>query len=167
MMGLPAGTRIWIAAGFTDMRSGFNGLAAKVEGVLTDDPFSGNVFVFRGRRGNAVKLLWSSGDGLCDCIHVKVRDAGAVRNKAVFLAIGVNMDGRKEVLGLRIAQTEGAKFWLQVLTELKNRDVQDIFIACVDGLKSSCSRNSRPSGTSSTCPSDNHGRQLGAHHPVR
>lgn len=70
-----------------------------------------------------------------DCIHVKVRDAGAVRNKAVFLAIGVNMAGHKEVLGLWIAQTEGAKFWLQVVTELKNRGVQDIFIACVDGLK--------------------------------
>lgn len=70
-----------------------------------------------------------------DCIHVKVRDAGAVRTKAVYLAIGVNMDGHKEVLGLWIAQTEGAKFWLQVVTELKTRGVQDIFIACVDGLK--------------------------------
>jgi putative transposase len=70
-----------------------------------------------------------------DCIHVKVRDAGAVRTKAVYLAIGVNMNGHKEVLGLWIAQTEGAKFWLQVVTELKNRGVQDIFIACVDGLK--------------------------------
>ena len=70
-----------------------------------------------------------------DCIHVKVRDAGAVRAKAVYLAIGINMDGQKEVLGLWIAQTEGAKFWLGVVTELKNRGVQDIFIACVDGLK--------------------------------
>ena len=70
-----------------------------------------------------------------DCIHVKMRDAGAVRTKAVYLAIGVNMDGHKEVLGLWIAQTEGAKFWLQVVTELKTRGVQDIFIACVDGLK--------------------------------
>lgn len=70
-----------------------------------------------------------------DCIHVKVRDAGAVRTKAVYLAIGVNMNGHKEVLGLWIAQTEGAKFWLQVVTELKNRGVLDIFIACVDGLK--------------------------------
>ncbi|NYH14269.1 transposase-like protein [Paraburkholderia bryophila] len=70
-----------------------------------------------------------------DCIHVKVRDSGAVRTKAVYLAIGVNMDGHKEVLGLWIAQTEGAKFWLQVITELKTRGVQDIFIACVDGLK--------------------------------
>jgi transposase-like protein len=70
-----------------------------------------------------------------DCIHVKVRDSGAVRNKAVYLAIGVNMSGHKEVLGLWIAQTEGAKFWLQVVTELKTRGVQDIFIACVDGLK--------------------------------
>ena len=65
MMGLPAGTRIWIAAGVTDMRSGFNGLAAKVETALTDDPFSGHVFVFRGKRGNVVKVLWSTGDGLC------------------------------------------------------------------------------------------------------
>jgi putative transposase len=69
-----------------------------------------------------------------DCIHVKVRD-GSVRVKAVYLAIGINMNGEKEVLGLWIAQTEGAKFWLQVVTELKNRGVQDIFIACVDGLK--------------------------------
>lgn len=69
-----------------------------------------------------------------DCIHVKVRD-GAVRVKAVYLAIGITMEGNKEVLGLWLAQTEGAKFWLQVVTELRNRGVQDIFIACVDGLK--------------------------------
>jgi putative transposase len=69
-----------------------------------------------------------------DCIHVKVRE-GAVRVKAVYLAIGINMSGEKEVLGLWMAQTEGAKFWLQVVTELKNRGVADIFIACVDGLK--------------------------------
>ena len=59
----------------------------------------------------------------------------APRAKAVYLAIGINMEGQKEVLGLWIAQTEGAKFWLGVVTELKNRGVQDIFIACVDGLK--------------------------------
>jgi len=70
-----------------------------------------------------------------DCIHVKVRDAGAVRAKAVYLALGINLDGEKELLGIWIAQTEGAKFWLQVVTELRNRGVQDIFIACVDGLK--------------------------------
>jgi len=70
-----------------------------------------------------------------DCIHVKVRDAGAVRTKAVYLAIGINMQGEKEVLGLWVSQTEGAKFWLGVVTELKNRGIQDIFIACVDGLK--------------------------------
>lgn len=69
-----------------------------------------------------------------DCLHVKVRE-GAVRVKAVYLAIGVTMSGEKEVLGLWLAQTEGAKFWLQVVTELRNRGVQDIFIACVDGLK--------------------------------
>lgn len=70
-----------------------------------------------------------------DCLHTKVRDSGSVRIKAVYLAIGVNLDGHKEVLGLWIAQSEGAKFWLQVVTELKNRGVNDIFIACVDGLK--------------------------------
>jgi putative transposase len=69
-----------------------------------------------------------------DCIYVKVRD-GSVRSKAVYLAIGVNMAGEKEVLGLWLAQTEGAKFWLQVVTELRNRGVKDILIACVDGLK--------------------------------
>ena len=70
-----------------------------------------------------------------DAIQFKVRDGGHVRNKAVYLAIGIKVDGYKEVLGLWIAQTEGAKFWLQVVTELKNRGVNDIFIACVDGLK--------------------------------
>lgn len=69
-----------------------------------------------------------------DCIHVKVRE-GAMRVKAVYLAIGITMTGEKEVLGLWLAQTEGAKFWMQVVTELRNRGVLDIFIACVDGLK--------------------------------
>ena len=64
MIGLPAGTRIWLAAGVTDMRSGFNGLAAKVEIALQADPFSGHVFVFRGKRGDLLKILWWSGDGL-------------------------------------------------------------------------------------------------------
>ena len=70
-----------------------------------------------------------------DAIQFKVRDNGHVRNKAIYLAIGVKLNGMKEVLGLWIAQTEGAKFWLQVVTELKNRGLNDIFIACVDGLK--------------------------------
>jgi putative transposase len=70
-----------------------------------------------------------------DCIHVKVRDGGAVRVKAVYLVLGINLSGEKELLGIWIAQTEGAKFWLQVVTELKNRGVTDLFIACVDGLK--------------------------------
>jgi putative transposase len=66
---------------------------------------------------------------------LKVRDAGSVSSRAVYLAIGVNLDGMKEVLGMWTAQTEGAKFWLAVITELKNRGVADILIACVDGLK--------------------------------
>ncbi len=65
MIGLPAGTRVWIVAGVTDMRCSFNGLAAKVQTALEEDPFSGHVFVFRGRRGDIVKLLWWTGDGLC------------------------------------------------------------------------------------------------------
>lgn len=69
-----------------------------------------------------------------DALVGKVRDSGHVRNKAAYLVLGVTLEGHKEVLGLWVAQTEGAKFWLQVLTELKNRGVQDIFIACVDGL---------------------------------
>src|SRR5258706_1161417 len=70
-----------------------------------------------------------------DALQFKVRDGGHVRNKAVYLAIGVKLSGLKEVLGLWIAEAEGAKFWLKVVPELKNRGVSDIFIACVDGLK--------------------------------
>ena len=70
-----------------------------------------------------------------DAIRVKSRGNGHVVNKAVYLAIGINLDGAKEVLGMWVSENEGAKFWLQVVTELKNRGVQDIFIACVDGLK--------------------------------
>jgi putative transposase len=70
-----------------------------------------------------------------DALYVKIRDAGHIQNRAIYVAIGVNLQGRKEVLGLWMGQAEGAKFWLQVLTELQNRGLQDIFIACVDGLK--------------------------------
>ena len=70
-----------------------------------------------------------------DALRVKVRDEGTVRNKAVYLALGVRVDGTKEILGLWIEQTEGAKFWLRVMTELKNRGVNDVLIAVVDGLK--------------------------------
>jgi putative transposase len=70
-----------------------------------------------------------------DALYVKVRDNGQVQNRAIHVAIAIRMDGCKEVLGLWATATEGAKFWLQVINELKNRGVQDIFIACVDGLK--------------------------------
>jgi transposase len=65
MIGLPAGTRVWLAAGVTDMRRGFDGLAALVQEKLAGDPFGGHLFVFRGRRGDRVKLLWWDGNGLC------------------------------------------------------------------------------------------------------
>lgn len=70
-----------------------------------------------------------------DCIYVKIKQDGTVINKAVYLALGINMEGQKELLGMWISEHEGAKFWLGVLTELKNRGLQDMFIACVDGLK--------------------------------
>jgi putative transposase len=70
-----------------------------------------------------------------DALMIKVRDGGIVGNKAFYLALGINPEGQKEVLGLWLAQTEGAKFWLTVANDLKNRGVQDIFIACCDGLK--------------------------------
>ena len=70
-----------------------------------------------------------------DCIVVKIRRGKQVINQAVYLALGVNLEGHKELLGMWISETEGAKFWLNVLTELKNRGVEHILIACVDGLK--------------------------------
>ncbi len=70
-----------------------------------------------------------------DALRLKIRDEGTVKNKAVYLALGVRADGRKEVLGLWIEQTEGAKFWLKVFNELKNRGLHDILIAVVDGLR--------------------------------
>lgn len=70
-----------------------------------------------------------------DCIVLKIRHNNRVINKSMYLALGINMDGHKELLGMWLAENEGAKFWLSVLTELKNRGLQDILVACVDGLK--------------------------------
>src|SRR3712207_5893958 len=90
-----------------------------------------------GRTGRSRRLRGSAPKPLVflDALRVKVRDEGTVRNKAVHVALGVRPDGTKEVLGLWIEQTEGAKFWLRVMNELKDRGVQDILIAVVDGLK--------------------------------
>lgn len=65
MIAAPAGVRVWLAAGVTDMRKGFDGLATLVQQQLAADPFSGHLFVFRGRRGDRIKVLWWDGDGLC------------------------------------------------------------------------------------------------------
>jgi len=65
VIAVPGGLQVWLAAGVTDLRKGFDGLAAMVQQVLVQDPFSGQVFVFRGRRGDMIKLLWWDGDGLC------------------------------------------------------------------------------------------------------
>ena len=65
MMGMPPGTQVWLAAGVTDMRKSFDGLSAIVQTVLERSPFTGHVFVFRGRRGDRIKVLWYAGDGMC------------------------------------------------------------------------------------------------------
>ncbi len=65
MISLPSGTRIWLVAGVTDMRKSFNGLGEQVQHVLNDNPFSGHLFIFRGRQGDTVKILWADADGLC------------------------------------------------------------------------------------------------------
>lgn len=70
-----------------------------------------------------------------DCLVVKIRQDRRVINKAIYLALGINLEGHKELLGLWLSENEGSKFWLSILTELQNRGIQDIFIACVDGLK--------------------------------
>ena len=70
-----------------------------------------------------------------DCIHVKSRDNNIVINKAVYLAIAINIEGKKELLGIWIGKNEGSKFWMQIITELKNRGIEQIYVACVDGLK--------------------------------
>ena len=70
-----------------------------------------------------------------DALRVKIRDEGLVRNKAVHVALGVRADGTKEILGLWLERNEGAKFWLRVMTELRNRGVEDILLTVVDGLK--------------------------------
>jgi len=95
LIGLPAGTRIWLAAGVTDMRRGMNGLAALVQITLAEDPFSGHVFVFRGRRGDLLKVLWWSGDDMCLFIKRLERgrfiwpqaDSGAVHLSAAQLSM--------------------------------------------------------------------------------
>jgi putative transposase len=69
-----------------------------------------------------------------DCLVIKVRENQRVLNKALYLALGIDLEGQKELLGMWMAQSEGAKFWLTVFTELQNRGMKDCFIACVDGL---------------------------------
>jgi len=70
-----------------------------------------------------------------DALVLKVRDQGVVQNKSAYIALGMGVDGHKEVLGIWLESNEGAKFWLKVISELKNRGVQDILIVCCDGLK--------------------------------
>jgi transposase-like protein len=109
-----------------------------------------------------------------DALRVKIRDADSrmVKNKAVYVALGVTRDGVREVLGLWIADNEGAKFWLSVMNELKNRGVQDVLIAVVDGLKgappvlaSNCPPDSLPLRGPARTPRGHHRRLPGGHRP--
>ena len=84
MIAVPAGVRVWLAAGVTDMRKGFDGLATLVQHQLAADPFSGHLFVFRGRRGDRIKVLWWDGDGLC--LYAKRLERGRFVDKAMVVA---------------------------------------------------------------------------------
>ena len=99
------------------------------------DAVKEQVIEWQNRPLDALYPLRSSAAHYMDCIVVKVRQDSLVINKAVYLALGVNTDGQKDLLGMWMSENEGAKFWLSVLTELKNRGLKDILIACVDGLK--------------------------------
>ena len=90
MIGLPAGTRVWLAAGLTDMRRGFDGLAALVQGALTQEPFSGHVFVFRGRRGDIVKVLWWDTNGYCLLAKRLHRALFQVPRNGAALSVGID-----------------------------------------------------------------------------
>jgi transposase len=89
MIALPAKTRIWIAAGVTDLRRGFTGLSALVQTKLEQSPFSGHVFVFRGRRGDLIKVLWYDGDGLC--LFTKRLERGRFVWPLVFMQLGLTL----------------------------------------------------------------------------
>ena len=80
-----------------------------------------------------------------DCMVLKIREGGTVGRRALYLALGVTLDGDRDVLGMWFQETEGAKFWMQVLTDLKTRGVRDILICCVDGLDRASPRRSRRS----------------------
>jgi transposase-like protein len=86
-----------------------------------------------------------------DCIVLKIRQDKRVIKKAIYLALGVNLDGQKELLGMWISENEGAKFWLSILSELKNRGLEQILIACVDGL-TGCARSHRSRISESKSP---------------
>ncbi len=94
------------------------------------DAVLGEIAAWQGRPLEQVYLLV-----FFDALRVKVRDEGVVRNKAVHIALGVRADGAREILGLWLEQNEGAKFWLRSMNELRNRGVEDILLAVVDGLK--------------------------------
>lgn len=112
----------------TDVSAGEHPAAGDLVSAVTDSVLD-DVGAWQGRGLESTYAIV-----FFDAIRVKIRDEGMVHNRAVYLAIGMRCSGHKEILGIWIEQTEGAKFWLRVMTELRNRGTQDILIAVVDGL---------------------------------
>ena len=106
LMGLPSGSRIWLAAGFTDLRKGMDGLSALVQTALQESPYSGHIFVFRGRRGDKIKILWHSGDGVC--LFLQTLERGQIRVASGAERRGVDERGATidVARGDRLATTE-------------------------------------------------------------
>ncbi|ECY4644306.1 IS66 family insertion sequence element accessory protein TnpB [Salmonella enterica subsp. enterica] len=111
MISLPSGTRIWLVAGVTDMRKSFNGLGELIQHTLNENPFSGHLFIFRGRKGDTVKILWSDADGLC--LFTKRLEEGQFRWPAV-------RDGKIAITRSQMAMLIDKLDWRQPKTSRLN-----------------------------------------------
>ncbi|SQD07440.1 transposase [Escherichia coli] len=146
MISLPAGSRIWLVAGITDMRNGFNGLASKVQNVLKDDPFSGHLFIFRGRRGDQIKVLWADSDGLC--LFTKRLERGrfvwpVTRDGKVHLT-PAQLSMLLEGIGLEAPETNGTR-WHPHITRCKVRIWTPHLLMRMPACGHCCRRNRTPS----------------------